>query len=240
MQLRSKELKRIARINLTGNYTTPMGAFVLATLIAFMIELPFSYLLNTEYATTTQKVTYYAAEFLIGIISSLLDIGLIYLHLNIARHKKSDKSDIFYCFKNQTERFIICYLIIYIIELICMGPYFIGRYFILDVKNLSTVFTAIVLALISLALSLCAKIILCFVFYTMLDHPQMSLPQCFSYSVKLIKGNYFKTFCLYLSFAGMLILGILSFGIGLLWIQPYFYQTFANYYLSLKKVDYSV
>ena len=103
MQLRSKELKRIARINLTGNYTTPMGAFVLATLIAFMIELPFSSLLNTEYATTTQKITFYVAEFLISIIAGLLDIGLIYLHLKLSRHQKISTSDIYYCFKKDNK-----------------------------------------------------------------------------------------------------------------------------------------
>lgn len=240
MQLRSKELKRIARINLTGNYTTPMGAFVLATLIAFMIELPFSSLLNTAYATTTQKITYYVAEFLISIIAGLLDIGLIYLHLKLSRHQEVNTSDLYYCFKNQTDKYVLGYFIVYLFELICMIPYFIGRYFILDFDDISTVFASLGLALISLILSLFVKIIFCFIFYIMLDHPQMSLMQCFSYSVKFIKGHYFKTFYIYLSFIGLFVLGLLSLGIGFLWIQPYYYQTMSNYYLSLKKVDYSV
>lgn len=240
MQTSSKELKRIARINLTGNYKLTMGAFVLATLIAFMIELPFSSLLNTEYATTTQKITFYVAEFLISIIAGLLDIGLIYLHLKLSRHQKISTSDIYYCFKNQSEKFIFAYTIILLFEYICNIPYYIGRYFILDYDDISTVFVTLGLSFISLILLLFVKVLFCFIFYVMLDCPNMSLIQCFSYSISLIKGHYFKTIYIYFSFVGLFILGLLSLGIGFLWIQPYYYQTLSNYYLSLKKVDYSI
>ena len=54
-KLRSKELKRIARQNLTGNYQNMMGGFLLIVLISFVIDLPFSMLLDTVYATTAQK-----------------------------------------------------------------------------------------------------------------------------------------------------------------------------------------
>ena len=43
-KLRSKELKRIARQNLTGNYRNMMGGFLLIVLISFVIDLPFSML----------------------------------------------------------------------------------------------------------------------------------------------------------------------------------------------------
>ena len=44
MNLPCKELKRIARDNLNGNYKIPMGAFLAATLIPLAVELPFSML----------------------------------------------------------------------------------------------------------------------------------------------------------------------------------------------------
>ena len=40
MNLPCKELKRIARDNLNGNYKIPMGAFLAATLIPLAVELP--------------------------------------------------------------------------------------------------------------------------------------------------------------------------------------------------------
>ena len=40
-------------------------------------------------------------------------------------------------------------------------------------------------------------------------------------SRKLMKGNKWRLFCLDLSFIGWYILGILCFGIGVLWVNPY-------------------
>ena len=82
-KLRSKELKQIARQNLTGNYRNMMGGFLLIVLISFVIDLPFSMLLDTVYATTAQKIVYYAAEILISLIMSVLQIGLIHMHLSL-------------------------------------------------------------------------------------------------------------------------------------------------------------
>ena len=71
-----KELKRIARENLTGHYKTPMGAFLMASLITLAIELPFSMLLQSEYATTFQTILYYVVDFLISLLGMVLSVGV--------------------------------------------------------------------------------------------------------------------------------------------------------------------
>ena len=68
MNLPCKELKRIARDNLNGNYKIPMGAFLAATLIPLAVELPFS-MLQKDAQPLPVTIMFYVAEFLITLLS---------------------------------------------------------------------------------------------------------------------------------------------------------------------------
>ena len=100
-----RQLKTAARGNLIGNYRITMGAFVIVMLLGTVIEIPFSGLVNGAATPTTNYIIYYIAEFLIAILSGVLQIGLFRIHLSIARKKECDVSDVFCCFKSRTDRF---------------------------------------------------------------------------------------------------------------------------------------
>ena len=75
MNLPCKELKRIARDNLNGNYKIPMGAFLAATLIPLAVELPFS-MLQKDAQPLPVTIMFYVAEFLITLLSMVLSVGM--------------------------------------------------------------------------------------------------------------------------------------------------------------------
>ena len=87
MNLPCKELKRIARDNLNGNYKIPMGAFLAATLIPLAVELPFS-MLQKDAQPLPVTIMFYVAEFLITLLSMVLSVGILQLHLSLARKKE--------------------------------------------------------------------------------------------------------------------------------------------------------
>jgi uncharacterized membrane protein len=58
--------------------------------------------------------------------------------------------------------------------------------------------------------------------------------QALKESCRMMKGYKWKLFCLGISFIGWLLLGVLTLGIGYLWIFPYMYMSFANFYENLK------
>lgn len=69
--------------------------------------------------------------------------------------------------------------------------------------------------------------------YILADHPEENSP--IKRSMTLMDGHKFELFWLQLSFIGWHILGIFTFGIlTLLFVQPYYRQTMANYYRHLK------
>ena len=71
-------------------------------------------------------------------------------------------------------------------------------------------------------------------FYILVENPEMDVTDCMAASRKLMVGHKWELFYLHLTFIGWLLVGVLTFGIAYLWINPYFDLTCANYYLSIK------
>ncbi len=71
-------------------------------------------------------------------------------------------------------------------------------------------------------------------YFILAENPQTRGLDAIRKSRDMMKGNRWKLFCLGLRFIGWLILGILSLGIGLLWVIPYFWTSLANFYIDIK------
>ena len=79
-----KELKRIARGNLTGKYAGLIRVFVFCNLITSLVEMPFSMMTN-DIPFSTQNIIYYVASILIAIAAVVLTGGQYRMHLSVAR-----------------------------------------------------------------------------------------------------------------------------------------------------------
>ena len=209
---KSKELKRISRENLNGRYRLSMSVFLTVTLINLFSDLPFTYLLGNVYATKVQTVIYYIAEVLLSIVVGVLQMGLIRFHLNMARKKECRISDVFYCFMNHSNRYFGAYIIYYAISMIAKAPFLVARNFF----KLSGDTMGIAIALYAASAVLSFIVLVLFPFY-----------------LYLVRGNILRVIYINVSFIGMLVLCVLSLGIGLLWVEPYYEQTFANLFLDV-------
>ena len=70
--------------------------------------------------------------------------------------------------------------------------------------------------------------------YIMHDNPELSADDCINRSMEMMNGYKWKLFCLDLSFLGWVLLGIITLGIGLLWVSPYMECSHAKFYEELK------
>ncbi len=126
MNLPCKELKRIARDNLNGNYKIPMGAFLAATLIPLAVELPFS-MLQKDAQPLPVTIMFYVAEFLI----TLFKHGIVCRNPSASSVTCTEKKEmtlgmVFYGFKNHPDRYIIAGLLLIIATLISCIPVITG------------------------------------------------------------------------------------------------------------------
>ncbi len=71
-------------------------------------------------------------------------------------------------------------------------------------------------------------------FYILVDNPSITPKEAIRKSKEMMMGNKWKYFKLGLRFIGWMILGVLSLGIGFLWITPYMTVTFAKFYDDIK------
>ncbi len=70
--------------------------------------------------------------------------------------------------------------------------------------------------------------------YILHDDPEKDWRTCLDESKKMMEGNKWQLFCLDLSFLGWMIVGVLCFGIGTLFVNPYKGVSKANFYMALK------
>ena len=70
--------------------------------------------------------------------------------------------------------------------------------------------------------------------YILIDNPDLSANQAINLSRKMMKGHKLDLFCLGLTFIGWVILSILTFGIGVLWLVPYMTSATSVFYLDVK------
>ena len=79
-----------------------------------------------------------------------------------------------------------------------------------------------------------ASLALFLVPYILKDNPELSIMDTLRLSRKMMEGHKWQLFKLQLSFIGWLLLGLLTLGIGYLWLLPYMMTTCAAFYQDVK------
>lgn len=189
MKRTSKELKRIARDILNDRYRVPMAAFAATTLIATVIESPFSFSMGDN-PTNMQLVISLIAELLISVVSFVLGCGVAKIHLSMTRGNDFRVRDIFDPFKKNTDRFFIAGFLFLLMIFVSMIPV-IGGFTYAVIADFSVVSIVIAAAtgILSLILSCYFMLTYHFIGYITLDHPELKCLEVFKECRLLMHGN---------------------------------------------------
>jgi len=74
--------------------------------------------------------------------------------------------------------------------------------------------------------------------FIMTENPEIDAKEAMEVSINMMKGNKWRLFCLQLSFIGWILLGVLTLGIGLLFVEPYMNAAYASFYDEISR-DYA-
>lgn len=72
-------------------------------------------------------------------------------------------------------------------------------------------------------------------YFILAENKGMPVLEAITLSRKMMDGHKMDLFLLFLSFIGWFILVLITFGIAGIWVYPYLYATFSNFYLSVKE-----
>ena len=233
MRTKVKELKRIARGNLQGHFLTFMRVMIFCGLITSLLEMPFSMMTN-ETPFSTPNIIYYVATTIIGIASVVLTAGQYRLHLRLARTGEMHLSEVFMPLRFHSNQFILTEFLLFGISILTLIPTFGGIYLIYTSPNTENYLLALLGFIISFVLDIYVSLNFDLVYYAMIDDEELSLLQALTYTMKMIRTHKRRYLYMQISVFGMMLLGVLSFGIGLLWIQPYMVQSVTVFYLDVK------
>lgn len=233
MKRNVKELKRIARGNLQGNFSELIRAFIFCNLIISLVETPFSWMTN-EVRFSTQNLIYYIAMLVITIASVVLTVGQYCLHLRVARTGKLHLSELFYPVRYDANRLILAEIILSLIRLIGLAPIIGATWIISSYEDMHMYLVALGLIILGCILTACIEITFGMTYFALIDGEELSVLESIKTALKLVKGHKGRFLYMNLSFIGMYLLVALTLGIGFLWVQPYIMQTTTVFYLDIK------
>lgn len=238
------ELKNRAKDTLEGKYGSTISILLLSFGISWMvrssIDIIGSNTANSIYVKTGSETAAQITVFLFSlllllatVILGVMNAGITFYFLKLACGQPFSVKDLFYGYRTDSGKILIITAAMVLCEAICLGPcqYFTQNYFnSWDRKWL-------IFSLIALAAGLCIYIPvylgIALSFYLMFDFPQKTGKEVLLLCWHLMKGKRLRLFCLDLSFLPLMLLCVLSFGIGFLWLQPYMQMTYTFFFLDM-------
>lgn len=227
----SSQLKADAREQLLGKYKTVIFAYlIMQFLLSSCLSIAQSQL-NLQ--SLGGSVIYYTVYLIVTLFGAVFTTGQNYMYLNIARGQEFAVRNIWHAFRNLADRCLILQLIILAKMFLCGIPFIAASAALVMTQNYYLSIAVAATLIFFLVTATIISIHYSQVFYLVLDCPTLSARELLAESKSLMKGHKGGYFYLIISFLGVFLLTVLTFGIGTLWVYPYFMSVKANYYLDL-------
>ena len=228
--LSSKTLKQISRGQLLGKYKVTVLSYLLIQMLISVI-LQFAALQSTT--STAGIMLYYAIYFIVTLISGIFTFGQCHLYLRISREDTCALDDSWYGFKNYPDKAIGIQFVLSMLEFVCGLPFVICYMLFTSTKNFALVIPVALTLIVYVVLVVIVNLMFSQSFYLLNDHPDWKVMDILKESMGMMKGHKLRLFYISVSFLGLMLLGLLSMGIGLFWVTPYMYMVRANFYENL-------
>lgn len=176
---------------------------------------------------------YYLIYFILLLLSAIFITGQNQLYKNIARGLPYYVKDMWTGFHGLADHAILVHLIISGLCLLTGIPFILSCMLMAYTKNYYLSLLVAATGIFFIVMSILLSIWYSQALYLITDYPEESALQLLKHSRSLMKGHAGSYFYLLVSFIGIWLLVVLTFGIGILWAYPYFTATKTNYYLEL-------
>lgn len=233
MELTIPEIKAKARGCLEGHYGSIIFAIMLARLMTNLPSLILSSMAITN--TTILSLIEISVSLIISFISAIFVVGQNYMCLRFARTNDLVViGEMWYGFIEQADRTIMAYFFMVVRMLIPSIP-FIACMALLsrDLSNVTFMVASIITGIIMAIAIFMLWLDYSLVFFLIIDYPDADPYSLLAMSKEMMKGHRLKYLGLIASFFGMYLLVILSFGVGIFWVYPYYKTSITQFYLGL-------
>lgn len=224
-------LKNSAKIKLDGFFGLAITAWLLLKCMSYVGSTLADMLAPGD--DTTSTILFLLLSTIVSVFVGAFNVGLAYFYLSLACGKPCHSLVIIKVFKDQPEKAIKVSLVHTLINFVCTTP---SAYFLLILmqeKTLENLINWAIVFGVGYVIYIPASLFLSQTWYLMVDFPDYTAKEVLLTGCKLMKKHFFRFLFLKLSFLPVMLLGILSFGVGLIWIIPYKEMTYTCFYLDI-------
>lgn len=224
-------LKNNAKIKLDGFFGLAITTGILLQCISYIATT----LVNTFVPgyDTTSTILSLLLSGVASVFVGALNTGLAYFYLSLSCGKPCNSSVLFYGYKTQPEKSVKVSLVHALVNFICLTPSSYLLLVLIQNKTMENLIIWLIAFGIGYAVYIPISLLLSQTWYLLVDFPNYSAKDVLLTSCKLMKKHFWRLLFLKISFLPIMLLGILSFGLGLLWIVPYKEMTYASFYLDI-------
>ena len=229
-------MKSYARFSLLGHY----GPAVRSVILADLILAGFSYLilaLDSFFASIIPTLLLFT---LCLIASGTVSAGYCRIFHRIAHKEEASARDLFFALMSAPGKIAALITVLTAVFLVWYIPFVLVITYLLpgwirEVRQGKTFSLVLLVLFIVLSLAILCLVISCELLYSQsiflfMEHPDMDVQSLLENSRLLMTGHRLELLRLLLSFAGYILLSVLSLGLGFLWTVPYLMTTLACYY----------
>lgn len=230
MQWRSRDYRQKAFDSLHGHWGLAVGITLFAGVVSYLLRNTSGHLLALT-------------EILSWIISFLLTVGASWTFLALVRGEKATFSTLFDGFRSFFPVILtgIVQVLVVVLAMLPGTALLFALYGILPYQEIQyaelegivggfLLITFFLILLPSLFIGLKTSMTV----FLLRDHPELRGWKAVKASWRMMKGKVWKLLVLELSFFGWIVLAILTFGIGMLWLIPYMTAATAAFYEANK------
>lgn len=243
---RNSLLMEKARFSLRGQWGTAIGV----TLLLFLINNVFSF--ASEFTQQGAKALLSGIDFLIAIfVAGPLLVGWSRYFMEVARNQRPPFRRLFSGFQSYWKAVIASFLMGLYVLLAAIPAALVGvgaaiaipavqkSGILTSATSVAGMLLAVSFFLLLLALASIPCILVSLnysqTFFVLADQPGLRASQALAHSRSLMVGCRWKRVCLDFRFIGWIFLGILTLGIGFLWIAPYMAAAYAHFYNDIRR-----
>ena len=236
-------LKDRAKGYLDGNYMTCVKAVLVFEAVRFLLVYGLSLLdysiekafpvLSSGTGQVVATVVYWVASVALGAFINMMLAGMALICLKLSSGQVAVFADLLEGYRTNPERTFLISLGISVPQNLVLLPFdlIFGAY-LRDYAS-ARIPALVISGILGFGLAIFFSLSLGLGYFLMYDFPSLSASDTLRETWKRMKGHKARLLTLELSFIPMLLLVVLSFGIGYFWVFPYMEETIALFYLDM-------
>lgn len=231
------ELKNTAKDKLDGKYFLAVTVCLTSVVVEYAASLLIGIFMPNPIRATGISVPAYVVNGIFSLalnwVLGVMRLGTSLFFLNIACGLPYKLNDLFYGYKNDSNRALIVSGVYTLLNAVCQMPglYLMQAFFY--TQDGSLIIAGSVAAVIGLCILIPVSAGISLSFYLLLDFPNKSAQEILLLSFRIMKGHKRRWLYMTFSFIPLIILCVLSIYIGFLWLMPYMQMTYACFFLDI-------